>query len=122
MMEKKRLFYRVGVETSEGLWYTSEGEFTGRIHDEFDWLSASKLEMPYDEEVVGYLSVTDDIESLFKWFTEEEILKLQKLGFHVFEYEAIDWKFYEPYQHNLINQETSIIKRKIKSVKRKSPY
>jgi hypothetical protein len=111
MDKEKRLFYRVGVDTAEGLWYTPEGEFTGKIHNELNWLNASELEMPYDEEVIGYLSVVDDIEHLFQWFTEEEIIKLQELGFKVYEYEATDWKFYELYQHNLINQESSIIIR-----------
>jgi len=105
-----RLFYRVGVDTAEGLWYTPEGEYTGKIHDEFSWLKASELKMPYDKEVVGYLSVADSIEDLYKWFDKEEIIRLQKLGFKVYEYEATDWKFYEPYQHNLINQKTSKIK------------
>ena len=109
---KKRLFYRVGVDSAEGLWYTPQGEFTGKIHNEYNWLSASKLEMPYDEEVIGYLSVVDNIEQLFQWFTKDEIIKLQKQGFKVFEYEATDWKFYERYQHNLINEKTSKIIRK----------
>lgn len=113
-MKEKRLFYRVGVDTADGLWYTPEGVFTGKIHTEYNWLGASELEMPYDNEVKGYLSVADSIEHLFKWFTEEEIIRLQELGFSVYEYEATDWKFYEMYQHNLINQQTSVIKRTIK--------
>jgi hypothetical protein len=119
-MKEKRLFYRVGVDTAEGLWYTPEGEFIGKIHDEFKWLKASALEMPYDEEVVGYLSVADDLEHLHQWFGEDEIVELQKQGFKVFEYEATDWKFYEPYQHNLINQKTSVIKRIIEYNKYKT--
>jgi hypothetical protein len=110
-MIEKRLFYRVGVDTAEGLWYTPQGKFTGKIHDEYSWLGASALEMPFDEEVVGYLSVADSMEHLYEWFTKDEIIKLQKEGFKVFEYEASDWKFYEPYQHNLINEKTSVIKR-----------
>ena len=31
----KKLFYRIGIDTEEGLWYTKKGEFTGLIHRDF---------------------------------------------------------------------------------------
>ncbi len=38
-----------------------------------------------NDDIVIITPIYDDIEGLFKWFSEEEIIKLQKLGFHVFE-------------------------------------
>lgn len=75
----KKLFYRIGIDTEEGLWYTKKGEFTGLIHRDFKWLKASSLEMPFDTELVGYLSVADSLEHLYQWFTREEIIALQAL-------------------------------------------
>jgi hypothetical protein len=109
----KKLFYRVGVETEQGLWYNKIGNFTGLIHTEFNWLNASNLQMPFDLELRGYLSVADSLEHLYQWFTREEIIKLQSLGFYIYEYEASDWKFYEVYQHNVVNEKTSKITNKI---------
>lgn len=106
-------FYRVcKPESAQGLWYTPEGEFTGSIHTTFDFCSANTLEMPFDEDLKGYLSATDSLFTLFDWFTEEDILELQKYGFYIHIYEAEDYWFYNPFKHYVINQETSkIIKR-----------
>lgn len=105
----EKLFYRVGVETKEGLWYDKEGNFTGLIHTEFSWCNASKLEMPFDNELVGYLSVADSLEHLYQWFSKLELLKLQSQNFFIYEYLASDYKFYDMYKHNVINQKSSII-------------
>lgn len=103
------LFYRIGIETEQGLWYDKSGQFTGLIHNKYNWCNASKLQMPFDKEIVGYLSVADSLEHLYQWFSKEEILKFQKEGFFILEYLSNDFKFYEPYQHNVINQNSSII-------------
>lgn len=106
-------FYRVcKPESSQGLWYDPEGKFTGDIVSKYDFCKASKLPMDYDKSLVGYLSATPTLMSLFVWFTEEEILELQKYGYFIYVYEAEDWWFYERYKHFVINQKTSkIIKR-----------
>ena len=109
----KKLFYRIGIDTEEGLWYTKKGEFTGLIHRDFKQLKASSLEIPFDTELVGYLSVADSLEHLYQWFTREEIIALQAFNFFIYEYEATDYKFYEPYKHNVINEKTSVITNKI---------
>jgi len=105
----EKLFYRIGVETKEGLWYDKEGKFTGLIHNEFNWCGASQLQMPFDPLLVGYLSVADTLEHLYQWFSKIEIIKLQTLGFNIYEYIAHDYKFYDLYKHNIINQNTSTI-------------
>jgi hypothetical protein len=108
-MNADKLFYRVGAPTEEGLWYNKRGEFTGLIHTEFNWCNVSKLQMPFNEQLVGYLSVADSLEHLYQWFSKEELLRLQKLGFNIYEYKAVDFKFYDMYKHNVINQESSTI-------------
>lgn len=110
---QKKLFYRVGVETQQGLWYDKNGDFTGLIHTKFNWCKASQLKMPFDLQLRGYLSVADSLEHLYKWFSREEIIKLQNEGFYIYEYEATDYKFYDLYQHNVINQNTSVITNRI---------
>ena len=112
----ERLFYRIGSIDSIGLWYNKDGSYTGLIHNEFNWLNASKLEMPFDKELVNYISVADSLEHFYQWFNREEILKLQDLGFSIFEYSAIDWKFYSLYTHNVIHQESSLITNKLKLI------
>lgn len=109
----KQHFYRIGRDNG-GLWYTPEGQFTGTIHTpEFQWLSASKLEMPFDKNIVGYISVADSLQHLYTWFPKEEIIKLQELGFVIEEWAATDVEFYEPYQHNVIKQDSSVLVSKL---------
>jgi hypothetical protein len=105
----KKTFYRVGTDSTEGLWYNKNGEFTGLIHDEFKWINASNLIMPFEQELVGYLSVADSLEHLYQWFSKEELIKLKEIGFKIFEYEAINYKFYDLYKHNVICEKTSKI-------------
>jgi len=110
-----KFFYRVETDSTEGLWYNKEGKHTGLIHTEFSWLGASSLVMPYETDLVGYLSVADSLEQLYFWSTRVEILKLQEVGFFIYEYIAEDYKFYDLYKHNVINQ-NSILHNKIKLI------
>ena len=112
-----KTFYRIGTDVNEGLWYNKEGKFTGLIHDTFDFCLNSKLEMPFDKDLVGWLSVADSLEHLYQWFTKDDILKLQEEGYCILEYQAKDYKFYKPFNHNVISQETSVITNKLKLVK-----
>jgi hypothetical protein len=110
-----KFFYRVATDSTEGLWYNKEGVHTGLIHTEFNWLNASSLLMPFETELVGYLSVADSLEHLYFWFSRPEILRLQEVGFFIYEYIAEDYKFYDLYKHNVINQ-NSILHNKIKLI------
>lgn len=111
---KTKTFYRVCHEnTKQGLWYCPEGTFTGLIHDKFKFCKNSTLEMHFDEELTGWLSATESLEDLMNWFSEEDIKELQKHGWFIFEYAVKDYKFYDRFQHYIINQETSIPLNKI---------
>lgn len=108
-----KLYYRIGSENNQGLWYNPQGQFTGLIHTEFNFCQASNLQMPFDPDIVGFISVADSLEHLYQWFSKEEIIKLQQLGFSILEYSADVVKFYEPYQHNVICEKTSVLNNKL---------
>lgn len=106
----KKKFYRVcHKDTLQGLWYDYRGQFTGLIHDKFNFCANNKLEMDFDPEIVGWLSATDTLESLWNWFTQDDIKTLQEHGWYIHEFEAHEYKFYERFQHIIINQDTSIV-------------
>jgi len=108
----ERLFYRVGNDQNEGLWYNRDGSFSGLIH-KLDHITNHHLQMPFEEELVGYLSVADSLEHLYEWFTKSDILSLQINGYRILEYKSNDYKFYKFYRHNVINEKTAILTNKI---------
>jgi hypothetical protein len=112
-MDKKTFFRVSNIESEQGLWYDRKGNFTGLIHNKFDFCANSSLRMDFDEKLRGYLSTTDEFNTLYRWFTKEDILRLQNHGFFIHEYEAHDYWFYEPFQHWVVNQESSIITKRI---------
>lgn len=104
----EKVFYRVcHEETLRGLWYDYKGNFTGLIHNEFNFCKHKDLQMDYDPELVGWLSATDTLDKLFEWFPPSDILKLQQEGWYLHKFVATDVKFYDRFQHLVINQETS---------------
>lgn len=110
----QKLFWRVcNTKTKQGLWYDFNGTFTGLIHDRFKFCMNSTLKMDFDDELVGYLSATDVYDDLFKWFSKEDILKLQARGWFIHEYTTEDYKFYDRFQHYVINQNNSKLVKKI---------
>ncbi len=114
LIKDKKKFYRVcNTETLRGLWYDFKGDFTGIIHEDFKFCLNSSLKMDFDSELVGWLSATDSLEDLYKWFTKEDILKLQEFGWYIHEFEAENYKFYERFQHIIIEQDTSKVIKKI---------
>ena len=110
-MEKK-IFYRVSnIKTNQGLWYDIDGNFTGLIHEKFKFCACSGLPMPFDKEVIGYLSCVDNLKEMWTWFPKEDIKKLEEYGYFLHEYESEDYKEYE--NHWIFNQYTAKLIRKI---------
>jgi hypothetical protein len=108
-------FYRVcNLESKQGLWYKPNGEFAGLIHTDFSFCSNSELQMPYDEALKGWLSAVSSIDSLWKWFTQEDIQRLQNHGWFMYRYETTMWSFYEKFQHEIIWDKSSRAIEKIK--------
>lgn len=107
-------FFRVcNTDTEQGLWYDFKGNFTGLIHNEFNFCGCSTLAMDFDKELIGWLSATPDLESLYQWFSIDDIKELQKFGWCIHEYETDEFKFYDRFQHVVINQMNSRLIRKI---------
>lgn len=107
-------FYRVCHEmTMQGLWYDELGYFTGLIHSDYNFCKNNTLQMPFDKEVVGWLSVAETLEELHTWFSEEDIIKLQEYGYFIFEFESDSVKFYDKFQHHLIESINSKATKKI---------
>lgn len=107
-------FYRVSnTDTQQGLWYDQSGKFTGLIHDKFNFCKNNDLKMDFDPELVGWLSAVPTLEQLYHWFTKEDILELQKHGYYIHKYETLEHRFYERFQHHVINQNNSKIIEKI---------
>lgn len=104
----EKLFYRVcHKDTNQGLWYNYDGKFTGLIHNEFDFCANTKLPMPYDPEIVGWLSATDSLDELFNWFSKNDIQKLEEHGWFLTVYKSEKFKTYR--NHIVICQESSEI-------------
>ncbi|HYH14952.1 MAG TPA: hypothetical protein VD794_07025 [Flavisolibacter sp.] len=103
-----KTFYRVAhLNNQQGLWYNPNGEFTGLIHKQFTFCKNTDLKMPFDPEIVGYLSATKTLEELYLWFPKSDIEKLEEFGYRITVYSASDYKQYK--NHWLINQQTSVV-------------
>jgi len=97
----------------QGLWYDFKGTHTGLIHNEFNFCLNKDLKMDFDPELKGYLSATDSLETLYNWFTKEDIINLQKHNYFIHVFESDDYKFYDRFQHLVINQSKSKLIDKI---------
>jgi hypothetical protein len=93
--------------TLQGLWYTYDGEFTGLIHDRFNFCQNNKLEMEFDPTIVGWLSAVENLEDLWVWFSKEDIRALQEHGWFIHEFVTEEARFYERFQHTVIKQDVS---------------
>lgn len=69
--------------------------------------------MDFDEEVSGYLSCTESLEDLYKWFSKEDLKSLKEHGYEIYLYSSEDYTYYDRFEHYLINQKTSKIIGKI---------
>lgn len=106
-------FYRVGhKDNQQGMWYNRDGSFAGRIHRKYKSFANNELQMPYNPEIVGFLSTTDSLETLFMWFPPEDIMAAYKDGYRVMEYEASDQdiKFNTEFHHWLVNESVEPVK------------
>lgn len=104
-MEPK-LFYRVSnIQTEQGLWYDFKGNFTGLIHDKFNFCTNNRLQMPFEPEIVGWLSATETLDELFNWFNKKDIEELEKHGYSITLYTASEYKYHN--NHWVIKQNNS---------------
>lgn len=106
------LFYRVHHPKELGLWYNNKGEFTHEI-GKLD-LKCANLEMGFDDTCKdGFLSCTDSLDSLFQWFSRDELFKLKDNGYDICIFKSEESKFCEKYKHFLFKQQGSLLIAKI---------
>ncbi len=114
-MEANKIFYRIANHvTHQGLWYDCKGTFTGLIHNEFNFCQNTRLQMPFDKNIIGFLSATDSIDDLYNWFSVDDILRLEKYDYFITVYEATNYKFHN--NHWVICQDTSKLLRQLQLV------
>lgn len=68
--------------------------------------------MPNNTNITGYLSATATLSDLFNWFPKDDILKLQKFGYRIEEYESENYKYID--NHYVICETTSKLLTKYK--------
>lgn len=109
LTKPEKIFFRVGhIETKQGLWYDQEGDFTGLIHTKsLSFCKNKDLQMPFDENIRGFLSATATLEELYFWFTESDIKQLKQFGFRVMKYSSENY-FYKD-NHWLIDPNSTIL-------------
>ena len=61
--------------------------------------------MPYDPNIVGWLSATESLDELFNWVTKNDIEALEKYGYTIALYEASEYKYHN--NHWIIKQDNS---------------
>lgn len=85
--------YRVtSTDKDCSFWYDENGQ-PSEVFKEYGWLTASKLPMPFDQNMVGWLSGTFTMEQLYGWFSKEELIELCKDGkYCLHEYETNEWR------------------------------
>lgn len=106
MNMQTKVYYRIANnETKQGVWYDQQGNFTGLIHTKFNFCKNTELQMPYDEDIKGWLSATETLEELYEWFPKQDILILQNYGYFITAYHADHVKLYK--NHLVIEQNTS---------------
>lgn len=108
----KKTFYRLAQQKTEnGFWYNYDGEKVNIIESVYNNLKCSELFMDFDSEMVGYLAATDSLDNLFIWFSEKEIIELQKNGWCIYVYETDIYKKHSRQNHYLIEKnKNNIIK------------
>lgn len=113
-IDKRRFFYRVCNDNHEGLWYDKNGNHTGLIHNQYSFCKNSNLEMHFDEELIGYLSVADSLEHLYEWFPIKDLKKLKLHGYYISKFVSFDYKKYDKFNHTIINKDSSLLVKKSK--------
>lgn len=86
-----RHLYRVANHANQnGLWYNQSGEFINDIQ-KFELLNKD-LPMDFDPSIVGWLSATDNLPELDRWFPVEDRELLSLAGYGTYEYEVSDFR------------------------------
>jgi hypothetical protein len=110
MENKIKTFYRMSkIDCNSSFWYDFNGNFTNIIQsDALSFLNAKNIPMPYNADVLGYLSGCDTLVNLYNWFTHEEMLRLQKMEYALYKYQSSDYRHVGT--HFIFNKENYLTK------------
>lgn len=107
IIRQRATLYRVGrADNAQGLWYDGQGAYTGLIHNLKDG-AAGALPMGFDPifraEGRRWISVTESLETLKRWFSEQDMRELLPQGYVVQEIDAVEHRryFFEGFNHEV---------------------
>lgn len=116
MKEAKWLYRLEAIESNNGLWYNSSGNYVFGINDAPN-CSTKELPMGYDErykqEGKDWFSSCSKIEDLTKWFSIENVVWLLDNGYVFTKYLAVD---YHEYEFETVFLKETAIKRTVVSL------
>jgi len=107
IFDQHALLYRVGKrEGSDGLWYDQDGNWTGKIHKLKDGAAAALPMGPHPifrADGHRWISVTDSLFNLRRWFSESDMRELLAQDYQVFEIEVFGYRrfHFETYSHEV---------------------
>lgn len=109
IVTKPHTLYRVGKRIGQdGLWYDKDGNKTGLIHK---LKEGNAKHLPMDKHPIfrsdGYnwISTTDTIEMLPKWFSENDMKELIPQNYEVFKIDVSEYRrfHFESYTHEVFS-------------------
>lgn len=112
----------------EGIWYDKFGNQKNNGLPSFQFYHAPTFPMPYSKEHADFISVANNIQELFFWFTPEDIKQLEPMGYYITLFEAEKLKEYEfePGKFHIVAEKKSMkrlgtvkIEDYVKSVEKK---
>jgi hypothetical protein len=111
--------YRVGrADTSQGLWYDTEGRYAGLIHR---LAHGPAAELPMGEHPVfraegrRWISVTESLETLRDWFSRRDMEELLPYGYEVQAIEVTEHRVlaFPTYSHEAYSADHALAKRTV---------
>ncbi len=109
IINEAHTLYRVGRgDRKQGLWYDADGKFVGDIHTLAEG-AAGALPMGHDDIFASdnqpWLSATETLEQLKRWFSERDMLQLHERGYELLEYDVASYRrlFFPTYAHEVFS-------------------
>lgn len=90
-MEKElKIIYRIQTIDNDGMWYSIDGTFTDRLKE----ITGQSMPMErcyFRENYANLLSGVKDLDSLYLWFSKEQITKLLNSGYSLYKYKVEEY-------------------------------
>lgn len=114
---RSKLFRVTGPE-GLSLWYDQNGQWTGKIHT-LQNAAAANLPMDFNPifkaEGSHWLSCTDELHNLERWFSHDDMIELMKRGYHLLEIEVEAYRrlHFDEFSHEVFRNEDVVSKRQL---------